>query len=147
MSVPNAFDFLKEFGCPVLENDFSKNMFYNHSKITIKSIFQNKTIFLWGHSEAQYSLRKSYQDLWRTLYARHKRVQPPFKNYNQYIKAPKTCTLVFLLREHARREKFSQFSSLLALITTCSFYNFFVIFHPARLMQPAQIGQVSAHHK
>ena len=62
-----------------------------------------------------------------------------FTHLEKLVLSKVSPTLVFLLREHARREKFSQFSSLLALITTCSYYKFFVIFHPACLMQPARV--------
>ena len=40
----------------------------------------------------------------------------------------KTSTLVFLLRKHARKDFFWLFSSLLALITTCSQINFSTFF-------------------
>ena len=53
-----------------------------------------------------------------------------------------TYTLVFLLREHARKEFFSLFSSLLAPITTCSQGKFPTFFQPAPLMHPARIGQI-----
>ena len=46
--------------------------------------------------------------------------------------------MVSLLREYARQEKISVFSSLLARIRACSFNIFCLIFHPARLLNPAQ---------
>ena len=45
ISKPNAVDFLKEQGCPELENYLFKTMFYNHIKIIMKGSFQNEIIF------------------------------------------------------------------------------------------------------
>ena len=52
-----------------------------------------------------------------------------------------SITLVFPLSEHARKEFFWLFSSLLALIRTCSQRKFSIFFQPACLMHPAWIGQ------
>ena len=49
------------------------------------------------------------------------------------------CTLVSLLREHARKGKILGFSSLLALIRACSFQKFCLFFQPAFLLEPAQL--------
>ena len=62
------------------------------------------------------------------------------KSKNSKKKYILVFTLVFLLREHARRENFWLFSSMLALITTCSKRKFSTFFQPAHLIHPARIG-------
>ena len=54
--MPNAIDFLWNRDCAELKNNFSKNVFHDHTKIFIKSSFKNKKKILWGHSEAQWGV-------------------------------------------------------------------------------------------